>query len=60
MIRVHIGSFISLLGKNLARDPIIGGTGFFRLARGYAIAKTHWFDLTTGDAIVGYNVTVVH
>ncbi|KAF2322762.1 hypothetical protein GH714_030335 [Hevea brasiliensis] len=40
--------------------PIVGGTGLFRLALGYAIAKTHWFDITTGDAIVGYNVTVVH
>ncbi|OAY37202.1 dirigent protein 23 [Manihot esculenta] len=59
------GSSISLLGKNSAMSPvrempIVGGTGIFRLARGYAIAKTHWLDITTGDAIVGYNVTVVH
>ncbi|KAI8024064.1 Dirigent protein 23 [Camellia lanceoleosa] len=38
---------------------VVGGTGLFRLARGYAVAKTHWFDPNTGDAIVGYNVTIV-
>lgn len=59
------GSSISIFGKNSALNlvremPIVGGTGLFRLARGYAVAKTHWFDSTTGDAIVGYNVTVVH
>ncbi|WCJ42168.1 Disease resistance-responsive (dirigent-like protein) family protein [Euphorbia peplus] len=59
------GSSISLLGKNSALSPvrempIVGGTGVFRLARGYAVAKTHWMDITTGDAIVGYNVTLVH
>lgn len=61
----HNGSSISIFGKNSALNivremPIVGGTGVFRLARGYAVAKTHWFDPTTGDAIVGYNVTVVH
>ncbi|XP_075674548.1 dirigent protein 23-like [Castanea sativa] len=62
---IYNSSSISLLGKNsamhLVREmPIVGGTGLFRLARGYAIAQTHWIDFTTGDAIVGYNVTVVH
>ncbi|XP_041010145.1 dirigent protein 23-like [Juglans microcarpa x Juglans regia] len=61
---IYNGSCISLLGRNtglhLREMPIVGGTGLFRLARGYAIAQTHWFDPTTGDAIVGYNVTVVH
>ncbi|KAL4616107.1 hypothetical protein ACB092_07G175000 [Castanea dentata] len=62
---IYNGSSISLLGKNsamhLVREmPIVGGIGLFRLACGYAIARMHWFDLTTSDAIVGYNVTVVH
>ncbi|CAH2061642.1 unnamed protein product [Thlaspi arvense] len=35
-------------------------TGLFRMARGYAIAQTNWFDPKTGDAVVGYNVTVYH
>uniref|UniRef100_A0A1J3H5E4 Dirigent protein n=1 Tax=Noccaea caerulescens TaxID=107243 RepID=A0A1J3H5E4_NOCCA len=58
-------STISMIGKNSAMNPIrempiVGGTGIFRMARGYAIAQTNWFDPKTGDAIVGYNVTVVH
>ena len=60
----YSGSSISIFGKNpalnLVRElPVVGGTGVFRLARGYALACTHWFDLS-GDAIVGYNVTVIH
>ncbi|XP_061342177.1 dirigent protein 23 [Gastrolobium bilobum] len=59
------GSSFVIVGKNSAMNPvrempIVGGTGLFRMARGYAIAKTYWFDPTTGDAIVGYNVTLVH
>ncbi|MFQ6635341.1 hypothetical protein Gotur_012196 [Gossypium turneri] len=37
--------------------PIVGGSGIFRFARGYALAKTVWFN-KNGDAIVEYNVTV--
>ena len=37
----------------------MAGTGVFRFARGYAIAQTHWFNIM-GDAIVEYNVTVIH
>lgn len=59
------GSSFTVVGKNSAMNPerempIVGGTGLFRMARGYAIAKTHWYDATTGDAIVAYNVTLVH
>lgn len=59
------GSSISILGKNSAMNPVrempvVGGTGKFRLARGYALAHTHWFNPATGDAIVAYNVTVIH
>lgn len=58
-------STISMIGKNSVMNPIrempiVGGTGMFRMARGYAIAHTNWFDPKTGDAIVGYNVTVMH
>ncbi|CAI0445168.1 unnamed protein product [Linum tenue] len=45
-------SSVSVLGRNSA--------GVFRLARGYAVAETYWLNVLTGDAIVHYNVTVVH
>lgn len=60
---IYDGSSFSLLSINQAANPvremaIVGGTGLFRLARGYAIAQTYMLDAATGDAIVGYNVTV--
>ncbi|KAI4297734.1 hypothetical protein L6164_037606 [Bauhinia variegata] len=62
---VYNGSTISVLGKNPIMNPVrelpvVAGTGLFRMARGYAIANTRWYDATTGDAIVAYNVTLFH
>ncbi|KAG5083515.1 hypothetical protein AAZX31_19G136900 [Glycine max] len=59
------GSTLSLLGRNavfstVREMPIVGGSGAFRFARGYAQAKTHTFDYKTGDAVVEYNVYVFH
>lgn len=59
------GSNLSVLGRNsvlsgVREMPIVGGSGLFRFARGYALAKTHRFDLKTGDAVVEYNVYVFH
>jgi len=59
------GSTLSLLGRNavfstVREMPIVGGSGLFRFARGYAQAKTHTFDFKTGDAVVEYNVYVFH
>ncbi|CAA7049105.1 unnamed protein product [Microthlaspi erraticum] len=59
------GSTVSLYGWNSAtlkvkEMPIIGGTGAFRLARGYAQAKTFVFNATSGDAVVEYNVYIWH
>lgn len=59
------GSNLSLLGRNSALStvremPIVGGSGLFRFARGYAQAKTHTIDIKTGDAVVEYNVYVFH
>ncbi|XP_019165443.1 PREDICTED: dirigent protein 23-like [Ipomoea nil] len=58
----YAGSSFSLLSINPAMNPvremaIVGGTGLFRLARGYAIANTISLN-ANGDAVVGYNVTL--
>ncbi|CAN6577186.1 unnamed protein product [Malus baccata var. baccata] len=59
------GSTLSVLGRNavfsaVREMPIVGGSGLFRFARGYAHASTHQFDIKTGDAVVEYNVYVFH
>lgn len=59
------GSTLVVLGRNVVFDdvremPVIGGSGKFRFAKGYALAKTHAFDLKTGNAIVEYDVHVRH
>ncbi|PON82995.1 Disease resistance response protein [Trema orientale] len=57
------GSTLSVVGRNPVMDevremPVVGGTGLFRLARGYCFARTHSTDQM--DAIIGYNVTLLH
>ncbi|CAM0874683.1 unnamed protein product [Alopecurus aequalis] len=59
------GSTLAVLGRNcplshVREMPVIGGTGAFRFARGYAQARTHWLDFKTGDATVEYDVYVMH
>jgi len=59
------GSTLSLLGRNAVFDeiremPIVGGSGAFRFARGYAQAKTIWSNATSGNTVVEYNVSVYH
>lgn len=59
------GSSLSLLGRNAILEevremPILGGTGVFRFCRGYALLKTNMFNTTSGDAIVEYDVYVLH
>nr|XP_043611397.1 dirigent protein 21-like [Erigeron canadensis] len=59
------GSTLSILGRNapltsVREMPIVGGSGLFRFARGYALAKTHFFNVSNGDTVVEYNVYVLH
>ncbi|XP_065847107.1 dirigent protein 22-like [Euphorbia lathyris] len=59
------GSNLSVLGRNAVLStvremPVIGGSGLFRFARGYAQARTHTYNPKTGDAVVEYNVYVFH
>ncbi|GLJ47926.1 hypothetical protein SUGI_1011830 [Cryptomeria japonica] len=59
------GSTLAVVGHNAVFNevremPIVGGSGKFRMARGYALAHTHSFDIKAKNAIVHYNVTVLH
>lgn len=59
------GSTITVMGRNevfteVREMPVIGGSGLFRFGRGYVQASTHTFDLKTGDAVIMYNVYVMH
>lgn len=60
------GSTITIMGRNRALSkvsremPVIGGSGIFRFARGYALVKTHSSDPKTMQATVEYNVYVLH
>ncbi|XP_052173729.1 dirigent protein 21-like [Diospyros lotus] len=59
------GSTLSVSGRNpvpsaVREMAIVGGSGLFRFARGYAQARTHWLNFTTGDAIVEYDLYVSH
>ncbi|KAK7271438.1 hypothetical protein RJT34_27345 [Clitoria ternatea] len=57
------GSTLSLLGRNPIGDDVremavVGGTGSFRFARGYALAKTVSYNSTSGNAIEEFNLTI--
>ncbi|KAG9447597.1 hypothetical protein H6P81_013725 [Aristolochia fimbriata] len=39
---------------------VVSGTGYFRFARGFAILETAYLDLPTLNAIIKFNVTVLH
>ncbi|TKW07245.1 hypothetical protein SEVIR_7G295500v4 [Setaria viridis] len=59
------GSSVAIMGRNevdadVREMAVVGGTGVFRWARGYAQARTHAFNLSTGDATVEYSLFVRH
>ncbi|KAF8726311.1 hypothetical protein HU200_019771 [Digitaria exilis] len=59
------GSTVAIMGRNavftaVREMSIVGGTGVFRMARGYAQARTYSSDLKTGDATVEYNLYISH
>nr|ABD52128.1 dirigent-like protein pDIR17 [Picea sitchensis] len=59
------GSTLTMVGNdvifNKVRElPIVGGSGVFRLARGYALLQTITAASSPGNATVEHNVTVYH
>jgi hypothetical protein len=58
-------SSLTIFGRNSALHPpsempIIGGTGVFRLAHGFVIAKAHFLNVTSGNSILDYSVVAIH
>ncbi|KAK1323510.1 hypothetical protein QJS10_CPA02g00721 [Acorus calamus] len=56
---------LAVVGRNTIYSSeremaIVGGTGKFRFARGYGHLTTHSFNTTSGDAVIEYNIFIVH
>ncbi|KAG8368134.1 hypothetical protein BUALT_Bualt15G0013500 [Buddleja alternifolia] len=59
------GSSLSVFSRNPVTEKhrelaVVGGRGRFRLARGVVLVKTQYLNITNGDAVLEYNVEVVH
>ncbi|XP_030453193.1 dirigent protein 19-like [Syzygium oleosum] len=59
------GSSLTVVGRNMlslkVREmPIVGGTGLFRLARGYVQTSTYSLDLKNGLVVLVYDFSVYH
>ncbi|KAG6501317.1 dirigent protein 4-like [Zingiber officinale] len=59
------GSSFSVFSQNPILDgerelAVVGGRGKFRMAQGFAFLRTHSVNVTSGDAVVEYNVTLFH
>ncbi|KAL5708379.1 Dirigent protein 4 [Ranunculus cassubicifolius] len=60
------GSSISVFSRNPVMDgdgrelAVVGGRGKFRMAKGFAELTTRYLNVTNGDAVIEYNVTVYH
>lgn len=60
------GSSFTVVSRNPISDKgerelaIVGGRGKFRLARGFAKLTTSYLNITNGDAVIEYHVTLIH
>lgn len=61
----YSGSTISILGRNQIGDAerelaVVGGTGVFRMARGYALTSTYSYDVETEYGVLEYTLYVTY
>ncbi|KAL2460041.1 Dirigent protein 21 [Abeliophyllum distichum] len=59
------GSTLCILGRNPILNknrelPVVGGTGVFRMARGYSISNTYSYDSVLNYGVLEYTVYVAH
>lgn len=59
------GGTLSVLGRDIMGEgvgevPVVGGTGAFRFAKGYAQIKSQTLDQKSGDSMMQFNVVVNH
>lgn len=59
------GSSLSVFSRNPVTEShremaVVGGRGVFRRAEGTVFVKTHFLNYTNGDAVLEYDVEVVH
>ncbi|KAI3445022.1 hypothetical protein Pfo_001687 [Paulownia fortunei] len=59
------GSTLCVVGRNPISSktrelPVVGGTGVFRLARGYSISNTYSYDAATNYGVLEYTVYVAY
>ncbi|PKA57142.1 Disease resistance response protein 206 [Apostasia shenzhenica] len=59
------GSSLAVIARDPITEPVrelpvVGGTGIFRLARGFAFMRTHQFNVTTRDAVLYVDAYILH
>lgn len=59
------GSSITIVGRNQILNgvrelPIVGGTGLFRMARGYSISRTMSFDPVKNHGVIEHNLFIAY
>ncbi|CAA3000387.1 Hypothetical predicted protein [Olea europaea subsp. europaea] len=62
---IYNGSTLSVLGRNFMTEQnrelaVVGGTGIFRLARGYVISSTYSYDTVTIYGVLEYTLYIAY